>query len=222
MEQPCYKCGVVVEEGRPFCPHCSAPQIRVVLAEAPVLKPLREIAEQPSDELPAHETVPVLAAPKSPPHALRHCAIAALVGSLLMLLNLYPFVALLITGLLAVVFYRQGQPGVSIRPRLGARLGIVSGLLCFGISTLLFALGTTVPELRARMHDQVLDYFQQMAAKYGATYPQFQTALEQLKTPDGFVAFVIAMGVFGLGFSIILGSLGGFLGAVVLGRRDRE
>ena len=33
MEQPCYKCGQTVEEGIPFCPHCSAPQIRVVVAE---------------------------------------------------------------------------------------------------------------------------------------------------------------------------------------------
>ena len=33
MEQPCYKCRQLVEEGRPFCPHCGAPQIRVLVAE---------------------------------------------------------------------------------------------------------------------------------------------------------------------------------------------
>jgi len=223
MEQPCYKCGGVVEEGKPFCPHCAAPQIRVVISEPPPMRAqLRDVAAESVEDLPATETVPVLAAPKQTSQIFKHCAIAALVSSLLMSLGLNVIVGMLSAGFLAVVFYRQGQPGVPVRGGIGARLGIASSLICFGISTLLVALGTTVPELRAKMHDQIMDNAQQVVAKYAPNDPQFQAALAQLKTPDGFIAAMIAGGVMLLVLSIVLGGLGGFLGGVVLGRRDRR
>jgi hypothetical protein len=34
MDHPCYKCGHSVEDGKPFCSQCGAPQIRVLLPEA--------------------------------------------------------------------------------------------------------------------------------------------------------------------------------------------
>ena len=73
MEQSCYKCGSVVEEGVPFCPQCSAPQIRVVIAE-PVPAPLAFAAAtslQDSEVLPASQTVPVLALPMQWSEAFR-------------------------------------------------------------------------------------------------------------------------------------------------------
>ena len=38
MDHPCYKCGHSVEDGKPFCLECGAPQIRVAMPEpaAPV------------------------------------------------------------------------------------------------------------------------------------------------------------------------------------------
>src|ERR1700719_2072085 len=32
VEHPCQKCGTAVEDGRPFCPQCRAPQIHVQVA----------------------------------------------------------------------------------------------------------------------------------------------------------------------------------------------
>jgi hypothetical protein len=224
MEQPCYKCGAVMEEGRPFCPHCAAPQIRVVLAE-PIadLAPAREaaMAAPSSVTLPASESVPVLAAPTQFSHALKDCAIAALVASLLMSLGLNPFVAMFIAGFLVIVFYRQGRPGVAVKASTGVRLGVFSGLVCFGLSTLLVALAMTVPELRAKTHDQLI----QNAEKWAVAYPQvpeIQAALQQVKTPDGFITWMIISGIAALALSIVLGGLGGVLGAVLLGRRDRR
>jgi hypothetical protein len=91
MEQPCYKCGQMVEEGRMFCPNCRAPQIRVLVAEPVAAASLAQLTE-PSNEdiLPASQTVPVLALPVQWSHALKPCFLAALAASVLMLLGLHP------------------------------------------------------------------------------------------------------------------------------------
>ena len=113
MEQPCYKCGQVVEEGVPFCPHCSAPQIRVVLAE-PAPSPIFAAVgpSQDTAAFPSAQIVPVLALPMQWAEAFRPCALAALVASLLMSMGLNPFVAMFSVGFLAVVFYRQRRRGI--------------------------------------------------------------------------------------------------------------
>ncbi len=125
MEQSCYKCRQAVEEGTAFCPHCSAPQIRVVIAEpaAPLAYAAAGAESQDSTALPASQIVPVLALPMQWSQALRPCALAALVASLLMSLGLNPFVAMFSVGFLAVVFYRQSQRGIMIKTSSGAALG---------------------------------------------------------------------------------------------------
>lgn len=223
MEQPCYKCGQTVEEGIPFCPHCSAPQIRVVIAEpAPSLVPAAEIAvgAQASAVLPASQTIPVLALPMQWSQALKPCALAALVASLLMALGLNPLVTLLSVGFLAVVFYRQSRPGAVVKAASGARLGALSGILCFAMTTILVALAATVPDFRTKMRDQILENAQKWAASRPAD-PQIQAALEQLKTPEGLVMALIVGSIFLFVFSIAVASLGGALGGSILGRRDR-
>ena len=77
MEQPCYKCRQLVEEGRPFCPHCSAPQIRVLVAEPVAAVGTFAGVAVPSEsavELPASQTLPVLALPMRWPSSERHSA----------------------------------------------------------------------------------------------------------------------------------------------------
>ncbi len=107
-----------MDEGIAFCPHCSAPQIRVVLAE-PAIVPAAladpTVTSQGAAVLPASQTVPVLALPMQWSQAVRPCALAALVASLLGSLGLHPVVAMLSAGFLAVVFYRQFRRGSSIR-----------------------------------------------------------------------------------------------------------
>jgi hypothetical protein len=234
MEQSCYKCGQLVEEGIAFCPHCTAPQIRVIVAEPPGA--LAVAADAPrsvaataglrsadlrSDTLPASETLPVLAVPMRWSQALKSCLLAAFLASLLMALGLNPFVSIFSAGFLAVVLCRQGQPGAFIRAGAGIRLGALSGLLSFGITSLLVSLAAMVPEFRAKMREQILENAQKWAGAHPAD-PQVQAALDQLKTPQGFVMMVIIGGALLLVLSIVLGGFGGALAGAIFNRRDRS
>lgn len=224
MEQPCYKCGQLVEQGRPFCPHCAAPQIRVVVAQTvPAVKSFAtsDAAQEGEAELPASETVPVLAVPVRWSQAFKPCVLAALVGSLLMLLRLYPVVSLLGVGFFAVVFYRGSRPGVVVKGGTGARLGSLGGLLCSAIIAFVIALGAMVPDIRSKMQQQFIEVFQKAAAA-SPDDPRVRALLEQLKTPEGFITVLIVMGVGFLILAVLLGSLSGAATAALLGRRDRR
>ena len=223
MEQPCHRCGQAVEEGVPFCPHCSAPQIRVVIAEpvpVPTASPDAAAGQPGSGNLPASQTVPVLALPMEWSQAVKPCALAALVASLLMVLGLNPLVAMLSVGFLAVVLYRQRRPGAVVRAGIGGRLGAFSGLLSFGITALLAALAAMAPDFRTKMRSQIIENAQKWAGSHPGD-PQVQAALEQLKTPQGLVMMLIVGGVLLLLLSMALGGLGGALGGAILGRRHR-
>jgi hypothetical protein len=221
MEQPCYKCGQAVEEGVPFCPHCSAPQIRVVMAEPePPLVFAAAAASQDAAALPASQTVPVLALPMHWSQAIKPCALAALVASVLMSLGLNPFVAMISVGFLAVVFYRQGRPGIKLKTASGAGLGALAGLLWFAISSI-FETSIVLflhkgPELRTALIAKI----QEAAAQ--TSDPQVLAVFDRFKTPGG-LEFLMVMGlIFAFLASIVLGGLGGTLGAAILGRRDRS
>lgn len=222
MEQPCYKCGLAVEEGTPFCPHCSAPQIRVIVAD-PVEKPREAEGAMAttSASLPASQTVPVLAVPMQWSQATGPCALSALVASVLVSLGLNVYVSMFSVGFLGVIFYRQRRSGTAVNGFSGARLGALSGVFCFGIIALLAALAATVPDFRAKFREQLLESAQKFVAAHPA-FPQIQGALDQLKTPEGLVQAIIAGSILFFVLSILLASLGGALGGAILGRRDKS
>ena len=145
---------------------------------------------------------------------------ASLIASLLVALGLYLLVGLLSAGFLAVVFYQLRQRGAAIKAAAAALLGTLSGLFCFGILALLLGLASTVPDARTKMREQVLENAQRWAATRPGD-PQVQDALNQLKTPEGFVMMMIIGGVFLLVLSVALGALGGALGGAILGRRGK-
>lgn len=224
MELPCYKCHQTVDEGIAFCPHCSAPQIRVVIAEAPVpaTSSVTDSTESQDALLrPASQTVPVLALPMQWSQALKPCALAALIASVLMWLGLNLFFALFGVGFLAVIFYRQGQPGFSVKVSTAARLGAFGGLLCFSLTALLGALAATAADSRTKFREQLIESAEKWVAARPAD-PQFQAALEQLKTPEGLVMALIVGTILLFLLSIVLGGLGGALGGAIFGRRDRS
>ena len=170
MEQPCYKCRQTVDEGVPFCPHCSAPQIRVVLAEpvTPVAAAFSSAASQDATVLPASQTLPVLALPMQWSQALKPCALAALVASLLMSMGLNPFVAMFSVGFLAVVFYRQGRRDAMIKASAGAGLGALGGLLWFAISSVLEALIVIFLHKAPELRHELIVRIQQAATQTSA------------------------------------------------------
>ena len=222
MEQPCYKCGQVLEEGRPFCPHCGAPQIRVLIAEPAAAGAFAEAtsASLPAS-LPATETVPVLAVSGTWSQGLKPCALAAIVTTLLMFLGLHPLVAMFSAGFLAIVLYRQRGTGVGITAASGGKLGALSGFFCFALMALLVAFAAMVPDLRTKFREGILENAQKWAASHGGD-AQVQAALDQMKTPEGFVMMLIFGGILLLISSIVLGALGGALGGGIFGRRDRS
>jgi hypothetical protein len=223
MEQPCHKCGQAVEEGVAFCPHCSAPQIRVVIAEpTPVPAAVADGAARlaRSTTLPASETVPVMAIPMGLSQTLKPCALAAVVASLLMFLGLNPFVAMLSVGFLAVFFYRQRQPGTAIRAGIGARLGAFSGLLWFGVSFIFQGLGILVLRKGPELREEMLKKIQQTAAS--ANDPQVQAFFDYFKTPAGLAVMIVMGLIFAFLAALALGALGGALGGTLFGRRHKQ
>lgn len=222
MEQACYKCGQTVEEGVPFCPHCSAPQIRVVIAEpaAPPLAFATATAARDSATLPASQTVPVLALPMQWSDAFRPCALAALVASLLMTLGLNPFVAMFSVGFLAVVFYRQRRREIIIKATAGAGLGALGGLLWFAMSSVLKALVVIFLHKGPELRNEIMLRIQQAASQ--TSDPQVLAIFERLKTEGGLEVLMVTGLIFAFIAAIVLGSLGGALGGVILGRHDKS
>ena len=220
MEQPCYKCGQAVEEGRPFCPHCAAPQIRVVLPEpVPTAGSFAEAISTSNEhvDLPASQTVPVLALPMQWSQALKPCALAAIVASLLMSMGLNPFVAMFSVGFLAVVFYRQGRREVNVKARTGAALGSLSGLLWFAMSAILETSLILVTHKGGELRAELLSRVQQAASQ--TTDPQVVAVFDRLKTPDGLQMLMLLGIIFALLASIVLGGLGGAVAGTIFKRR---
>ena len=212
-----------MEEGVPFCPHCSAPQIRVVIAEPapPVLAFAAAPTSHESTVLPASQALPVLALPMQWSEAFRPCALAALVAWLLMALGLHPLVTMPSAGFLAVVFYRQRRPGSRIKATTGARIGALSGFFGFAITALLMALASTVSDFRTKFREKIIENAQNWAGSRSAD-PQIKAAFDQLKTPEGFVTALIIGSILFLVLSIVLASIGGALGGAIFSRRDRS
>jgi len=217
MEHPCYKCGQAVEEGTPFCKYCSAPQIRVVVAEPVVSDAVSpdSIAESETPAPgPAAEDTVVL--PVRGAHLLKPSALAALVAAVLTFLGLKLLVAMVGVGFLAVVLYRQFLHGAPIRALAGAWLGALSGLFFFGYVALVSLLAFTFQG--AKMRDQFFENAQKWMASRPPD-PQIQAAFEQMKTPEGFAMAMAGACVVLLVLFPVLASLGGMLAAAILGRR---
>lgn len=217
MDHSCYKCGHSIEEGKPFCPQCGAPQIRVTVPETlqdPILADHEAVLPRDGETATVSD-IPGRSLSTSSSRDIKPCAFAAAVALVLTFLGLNPFVAALGTGLLAVAFNRNRR-GSAIRPATGARLGAISGLLLFGMSAVFEAFAVAVlhkgPEVRAEMMEKV----QQTAARYPG--PQVEPFLNFVKSPEGFAFMMAASIFFGLAAFIVLGSVGGAVAAKFLGR----
>jgi hypothetical protein len=152
--------------------------------------------------------------------AFRPCALAALVGTILMSLGLYTLVAMLAAGFLAVVFYRQRRPGILIRAGSGARLGALAGLLWFGMSSVLGAIVVLVLHKGPELQKALLTMIDQQIAR--SSDPQATAMFERLKTPEGLQVLLIFGIIFTFIFAIAVGALSGALAGKILGRRNKS
>jgi hypothetical protein len=221
MEHSCHKCGRNIEEGKPFCSDCGAPQIRVVIPDAPpdpALAPDGAFAAQHADgaTLLPIDSENVLHGPWSA--NLKSCALAAAAAVVLSFLGLNPFVAAFGAGWLAAAVSRRRIPG-RLKPSLGARIGALGGLLLFGMSTIFEALAVILLHKEVQLRTEMLDKIQQTASRYPG--PELQPFLDFVKTPEGFAFMMAGSVLFALAAFVLLGSLGGAASAAILGRRDR-
>jgi hypothetical protein len=145
---------------------------------------------------------------------------AAAIGIGLVGLRLHPVIVVFGVGALAVPLYRRANPGTTIKAATGARLGAVTGFLCFTALSIVGAIAVAVSHKVAELHDYLLVTMQQQAATRGPD-PQTLAALEFFKTPGGFAVLILFALVCFLIASIALASLGGALSAALLARRTR-
>jgi len=222
MDHPCYKCGHSVEDGRPFCSQCGAPQIRVAMPEGVTPAAAGTVLSSPLPIFSSDSSsVPVPRAPSLSteigwPTAMRACAIAALVMTLGLVI---PLVAVLGAGSLAVTLYRQRNPAWTVNARSGAKVGAVCGVLFFGTAAVFETVAVRLLHTGSQVRQKMLDALQQAASR--SNDPQVQAAFDQLKTPEGIALMLVFGMVFLFLVSIAAGSLAGALTGSFLGRRNR-
>ncbi len=210
VDHSCEKCGAAVEDGRPFCPQCRAPQIHVQAAV-----PIGEtVGEGPSGE--AFARIPQntnLEHPLALQQSLldRGAATRAAVkaGVLGFFVGMIPLLGIVLTGSLAVYFYRR-EKGLAPAPGIGSRLGGAAGVVSFGINTLLITVRLLVFHAQREYIDTMLKLAQ--AVGYNPADPEIQAAVRNLFTPSGLVLTFF----FGMLFTVALAALGGALAALVL------
>lgn len=211
MEHPCYQCNTPVEDGTAFCPHCSAAQIRVASEDVRQSGEPPEVLAQPG---------PVESAGIQWSQALPSAALAGLIAAGFMFILVKTGVLWMIAaGILAVVLYRRRNPGGTLSPGMGARLGAVSGVLGFGIFAVFTAIEILVFHSGGQLRAALLDAIEQSALR--ASDPQAQQYVTYFKSPPGLALFMALMLVVMFFIFLILASLGGSLAASLLRRRER-
>ena len=230
VEHACYKCQSMVEEGIPFCPHCGAPQIRVVPPEATTEQSLTPVSDELRTPPPTTSTSPwgpprATFPPREPIQWNQVWQGALLAGVGAALLSSLPFLALgsllwlLIAGALSVSMYQRRVPSAIVKPGMGMRIGALAGGFAFVItailSTVLFA--TEGNQLRQMMEEQL------RASMAKAPDPRSAEILQQfiskLGTPEGLATFFLWVMAFIAVLFILFSAAGGALGASVSARR---
>jgi hypothetical protein len=219
MEQPCYKCGQMVEEGRIFCPNCRAPQIRVVLAESALAPADPSITAGGS--LTSAETVPLIAIPTRWSEAAKPCALSAVISAIGIVSKLInPVIAGIGVGFLAVALYRRSNPQIAVQGKSGARIGAIAGFFCAGASGILGVIRVFLLHEAGAIRAYLLDNVHQSAAMYSD--PKYKQTLDFMRSDAGLALTLVFLLVAAMIALMLLGMLGGALGGVSLGRRDRS
>src|SRR6266496_123360 len=115
VDHPCDQCGIQVEDGRPFCPQCHAPQVRVEIAPQGGL-PAESTAS--FDTRVAADPLHRLAFRASPGSGLFRVALQA--GLLGVIANIIPLgLGMVLTGILAALLYHRAAGQTLPSPKAG-------------------------------------------------------------------------------------------------------
>jgi hypothetical protein len=217
MDLACHRCSATLATPELFCPHCGAPQLRF----------------EPSDEqqpYQANGNGSGLAGNQliAWRPAVQAALIVALpVGVLSSLLD-FGILWVLIGGFCAIALY-QHKAALIISPGTGWRIGMLVGMLAAFLSTVVDGLsmvikryglhrGASIDQKLVALTQQMTD---QMVHQNPEAAQQIPWFIHFWLSPDGHAAVVLFMSAFAAIMMIAFSSIGGVLGARVLGARKR-
>jgi hypothetical protein len=230
VEHPCYRCQALIDEGIAFCPHCGAPQIRVVPPEENLpAAPPGTPSEFPSP------TPPSPWSPGAMPSALQLGSIqwnlawqgALLAGAGAAALTAIPLVSLgcclwmLGAGALSVALYQRRVPGMLITPGMGMKLGALAGVFAF----LIHAVVTTVSFVAFHSSNTFRRALQEQVEKQLANSPDpkaqeiMRQMFDWISTPQGMATFMVLILIVSAIMFVVFTAAGGALGASMSGKR---
>jgi hypothetical protein len=218
MDPVCHRCGTTLSAPEIFCPHCGAPQLRFEASE---------------------DQTPYLAGEPSSPNlrigqsilwrpAVHTALIVALPVGLLSSLLDFGILWVLAGGFAAVALYQRKAPAV-LNARAGWRIGMLAGGLAAFFSSIVDGLSMVferyVLHHGAAIDQKLIGLTQQMTDQMARQNPE---AAQQIPwfihfwlSPDGHAAVVLFMSAFAAVMMIAFSTIGGALGARVLGTRRR-
>ena len=187
-----------MEDGRPFCPNCHAPQIKVPVRPptAPVTEPLPpgtpedlQPPAEPMVERERHASPVRRMQPLQPPPqgrliwrpAVGSALVAGLLAAVGTSIPVIPLAMLCMfaSGGLAVTLYRRRVGEQTVTPWMGAKLGVLAGGLGFGLLALLSALRLFAASERSELRAAFRDKMQEAMAN--AADPDVRQAMEQFR-----------------------------------------
>jgi hypothetical protein len=207
-----------MEQGRPFCPQCRAPQISVRVASSEGIPSTSSVASEdfsshlpPEAQLAASELRQATSRRTLERRAAVHAALKA--GVLGVFIGVIPFLGIVLTGYLGVYFYRR-ENGLVPVAALASRVGGAAGVVAFAINAVLM----TVRIFVLHAQQEYIDFLTQIAQKMGAdaSDPNIQAAIHNLFTPTGLTVSLF----FWMLISVALASIGGALASFFLRTRN--
>jgi hypothetical protein len=144
---------------------------------------------------------------------------AGLIAATLMVFPFAGFgLGMILAGGLATLFYRRRAPYAGLTPGTGMRLGIITGLIGFGIYTV-FLTGVLVFAGTDKIRTLLLEQIAKSAS--ANSDPQYIKALEYFRTPEGLALILVLTLVTLLVIFLVFSAAGGALGALWVRRRER-
>lgn len=134
-------------------------------------------------------------------------------GGLGVFIGMIPFLGIVLTGALAVFFYRR-ENRFALPPALGSRLGGAAGVVAFAINALLITIRIFVFHAQQEYTEAILKVVQRFGAN--AADPDLQASIHNLFTPSGLALTFF----FGMIVTVVLASVGGALASLFLRPRN--
>ena len=225
MDHPCEKCGALVEDGRPFCPQCRAPQIHVEFISPPAAEnPAAAIdAADPPFDLPQNQnfdrtldrtfdrSTVIHPSPFDRSIAVRSALKAGFLG---VFIEMIPVLGIVLTGSLGVFFYGRAK-GTPATARVGARVGAAAGVVSFAINSIVMVIRIFSMHAQQQYIEQITKIAQ--AVGYDTADPLIHASIQNLVSPAGLALTFF----FGMLFTVALAALGGAVGATVFRPKTR-